>query len=258
MLTDYQRDGLELLHDAGRLAFTGPRGAGKTFEESLAILHFAETRNAARLDWAGLVLSGSWDQVRAYLWPEIRRLSQMADLDRLRRPKWRDEKELLRTELQLSHGRFTSGSPTRAALIEGLHAHHVLVVIDEAKSVADPVWDSLEGSFSNIGAASDDVGLLMAGSTPGAPAGRLYDLSKRKPGTEDWAHKKVTSTEVIAAGRMSQEWADQRRKQWGEKSWLFQNHVLGNFAAQDDQSLIPLAWIEDAVARWHILNGGGR
>jgi hypothetical protein len=50
---------------------------------------------------------------------------------------------------------------------------------------------------------------------------------------------------------MDAKWADQRKKQWGEKSALFQNHVLGEFATQDESSVIPLAWVEAAIDRFH-------
>ena len=60
----------------------------------------------------------------------------------------------------------------------------------------------------------------------------------------------VTLSEAIAAGRISKEWADQRRKQWGEKSAIYQNRVEGEFCASDEDGIIPLAWVEAANRRW--------
>ena len=40
-----------------------------------------------------------------------------------------------------------------------------------------------------------------------------------------------------------------RSREWGEDSVLYQTRVLGNFPTQEEDSLIPLAWIEAAVAR---------
>jgi hypothetical protein len=40
------------------------------------------------------------------------------------------------------------------------------------------------------------------------------------------------------------------KKQWGEKSAVYQNRVLGEFCATDQDSIIPLSWIEAANERW--------
>jgi hypothetical protein len=61
----------------------------------------------------------------------------------------------------------------------------------------------------------------------------------------------VTLEEAIAAGRISREWAEQRKKQWGENSALYQGRVLGNFHADEEDSVIPLSWVEAAQERWH-------
>jgi len=55
--------------------------------------------------------------------------------------------------------------------------------------------------------------------------------------------------EAIRSGRISEDWVEQRRKQWGETDRRFINRVLGNFAADEDASVIPLSWVERAVQR---------
>ena len=54
----------------------------------------------------------------------------------------------------------------------------------------------------------------------------------------------------MAAGRISQVWADQRALQWGRNSALYANRVLGEFHSADEDGVIPLGWIEAAVERW--------
>jgi len=65
----------------------------------------------------------------------------------------------------------------------------------------------------------------------------------------------VTLDEAIAAGRISRDWAEQRKKQWGETSSIYQNRVLGEFAKQSEDSVIPLSWVEQAVERWKVYMG---
>ena len=43
----------------------------------------------------------------------------------------------------------------------------------------------------------------------------------------------------------------------GTGSAIYQNRVLGEFHAGDEDSVIPLAWAEAAVARWHELEAAG-
>lgn len=93
--------------------------------------------------------------------------------------------------------------------------------------------------------------LALGISTPGAPNGRFYDIHARKAGLEDWKPIHVTLEQCIAAGRVSREWADQRARQWGESSAVYQNRVLGQFCTSDEDAVIPLAWVEAAADRWN-------
>jgi hypothetical protein len=120
----------------------------------------------------------------------------------------------------------------------------LLYVFDEAKTIVDGTWDAVEGAFASGSC------YWLAASTPGEPQGRFYDIHKRKPGTEDWNTRHITLNEAIAAGRVSREWAEQRKAQWGEQSAVFQNRVLGEFATSEEEGVIPLSWIEAANERW--------
>lgn len=92
--------------------------------------------------------------------------------------------------------------------------------------------------------------IALAISTPGDPQGRFYEIHMRKPGLEDWWVRHVTIDECIAAGRATPEFVEQRRRQWGELSAVFQNRVLGNFCESTEDTVIPLAWVEAANERW--------
>jgi hypothetical protein len=51
---------------------------------------------------------------------------------------------------------------------------------------------------------------------------------------------------MLAAGRQSVEGVEQRKKQWGERSAVYQNRVEGHCAASEEDSVIPLSWVEAA------------
>jgi hypothetical protein len=100
--------------------------------------------------------------------------------------------------------------------------------------------------------------LALAISTPGNPSGQFYDIMQRKSGFEHWKTKHITLDEAIIAGRINASWAEQMKKQWGEFSSQYQNRVLGNFAEESEESVIPLSWIEKAVDRWVEWHRAGR
>jgi hypothetical protein len=178
------------------------------------------------------------------LWPEIHKWATLLNWERLGRGPFDERTELSSMALRLKGGEAFAMSSRRADLIEGAHASELLFVFDEAKTIADPTWDSAEGAFS-IGNC-----YWLAFSTPGEPLGRFYDIQSRKPGYEDWWARHVTIEEAIAAKRISPEWVEARKLQWGEDSQVYQNRVLGEFAIASEDALIPLSYVEAANDRW--------
>ncbi|MFF3654821.1 hypothetical protein [Streptomyces olivochromogenes] len=133
-----------------------------------------------------------------------------------------------------------------------------MYLIDEAKIVPDGTWDAIEGAFSGGRDEGLPESFALAISTPGPPAGRFYEIHKRAPGLEDWYVRHVTLEEAIAVGRVSPQWAEQRAKQWGRGWAMYANRVLGEFHASDEDSVIPLAWVDAGIERWHEWDQAGR
>lgn len=243
-LTNYQTEVIYSLTDHGRVAVRGPHGLGKTCMAALLTLWFALTRDGE--DWKAISTASAWRQLSKYLWPEIHKWSGRLKWDVIGRRKFSERNELFTLSLKLKTGEAFAVSSDDPGLVEGAHADHVLLIIDEGKSVPSPIWDAFEGLLAGGGEV-----LALAISTPGAPTGRFYDIHCRKVGLEDWNPIHVTLDQCIAAGRVSQEWADQRARQWGEASAVYQNRVLGQFCTSDDDAVIPLSWVEAAVNRWN-------
>lgn len=165
--------------------------------------------------------------------------------------------ELLNLNLRLRNGALSAAACTTPALIEGAHADSLLFIYDESKAIPPGTFDACEGAFSTAGEGGTEA-FALALSTPGAPQGRFYDICKHKPGYEDWHPVHVTLDDAMAAGRITAEWAEQRARQWGESSAIYQNRVLGEFYASDEDSVIPLAWAEAAVERWRAWEAAGK
>ena len=250
-LTAYQENVFGELSARKRVAVRGPHGLGKTMLASITVLWFATTREAAGVDWKVITTASAWRHLQNFLWPEVTRWARRIRWDALGRAPFSELTELLTLNLKLHHGAASAVASNKAELIEGAHADSLLYLIDEAKIVPNDTWDAIEGAFS--GGRTDGLpeAFALAISTPGPPAGRFYDIHSRKPGLEDWWTRHVTLDEAITAGRISPDWAQQRARQWGRDSALYANRVLGEFHASDEDSVIPLAWVEAAVERWH-------
>jgi hypothetical protein len=238
----YQDEIFAALDQYLRVAVRGPHGIGKTMIAALAVLHFALTRDGE--DWKTPTTASAFRQLSKFLWPEIHKWSRRLKWDKILREQFSPQSELLTLNLKLSTGEAFAVASSNYELIEGAHADTLLYVFDEAKAIANDVFDTAEGAFAH------GECFALAISTPGSPAGRFYDIHTRKPGLEAWWVRHVTLSEAIEAGRISKAWAEDKKRLWGENSAVYHNRVLGDFHDSDEDGLIPLAWIEAANERW--------
>ena len=247
-ITNYQIRILDELVDRRRIAVRGPHGIGKSAIASMAILWFSLTRDTE--DWKIPTTASAHQQLTRYLWPEVAKWRKRLRWSIIGRDPFVEGKEALQRELKLDTGRAFPIASTRPEEMEGSHADQQLFIFDEAKIIQEETFDALEGAFSGAWGNTDREAYAIAISTPGVPSGRFYDIHSHKAGYEDWYTMHVTLEDAIEAGRIPKEWADQRKRQWGENSALYMNRVLGEFCPDDENGVIPLAWIEAANMRW--------
>ena len=241
---EYQGEGLSVLQLFKRFCLRSPHGVGKTGMVAWAILWFALVHDGTD-DWKIPITASAWRQLTHFLWPEVRKWARRLRWDLIGREPFDDRFEMQTYGLKMSTGEAFTMASDNPELIEGAHAAKLLYVFDESKIIPPETWNSAEGASS-----TGDVWWLAV-STPGEPGGRFYDIQTHKAGYEDWHVRHVTLREAIRAGRMSQKWADDRKRQWGEKSAAYQNRVLGEFASSEEDGVIPLSWIEGANERWY-------
>lgn len=248
-LAPYQKTILAAVVIYRKVAVCGPHGLGKTFIAACIVLWILYVYQD---DVKAITTASVWRQVEKFLWPEIRRLARQLD--------WGDEKPRV---LDLSI-KFPNRAKEAFAvvsddpqLIEGAHAQTLVYIFDESKAIADDTFDAVEGAFSGAGPDTDAEAFALAFSTPGDTSGRFYDIFQRKPGLQDWHTIYVELDECIQAGRVSREWAENRKLQWGEDSAIYQNRVAGKFSSTGEDSVIPLRHVELANERWYAANGKG-
>jgi hypothetical protein len=242
----YQDEILSFFPKHRRVCVRGPHGLGKTALISWQTLWFALTRDGE--DWKAPTTASAWRQLSKFLWPEIHKWARRLNWAKLERLPFKDKQELLDLSLKLSTGEAFALASDNSSMIEGAHAQNLLYVFDESKEIPPQTWDSAEGAFAN----GDTY--WLAYSTPGEPLGRFYEIQSCRPGYQDWKVRHVTLDECIKAGRISPQWVEDRKAQWGEESAVYQNRVMGEFASSDEDGVIPLAWVEQANQRWQEWN----
>lgn len=249
--TPYQAAVITGLVEYGRVALYGPRGLGKT-----AV--------GAWLTWWGVLTAedvkvpttaSAWRQLQKYLWPEIHKWHYKLQWNKLGIPPLSRNRQLKTTEIELSKmSTAFAVASNDYNKIEGAHAkNRVFCIFDESKAIVDSTFNSIEGAF-----AQTEQPLALAMSTPGPKLGRFYDICTKKDGYEDWHVIHVSMEDAITAKRMDPKWAAQRKKQWGEDSAIYRNHVQGEFASDAEQTVIPIHFVELAEARWDYIMKEGK
>lgn len=248
-LAPYQKDVLEAIPREKRVSVRAPRGAGKSLCAAAIVHWFALTRDGVT-DWKIVTTAGGLRQLVKFLWPEIHRISRRIKWIEVGRSPYNTRTELFKHALELKTGQAFAANSDNPALIEGAHAESILYILDEAKIIPDEVFDAIEGSFSGSGEDTNREAFVFMISTPGPPEGRFYQIQSRKPGYEDWYSYHITVEQAVEAGRLSRDWVEKRRAQWGENSPLFLNHVLGQFYDTEQEGVIPLQWVLNATERY--------
>lgn len=243
--TKYQDEIMAALPKYHRVSARGGRGFGKSALCSWLILWFALTRDGE--DWKVPTTAGAWRQLIKFLWPEVHKWARRLNWNKIPRPPFDTRTELLSQNLKLWTGEAFASSSDKQDLIEGAHADYLLYILDECKVIPDKVFDSVEGSLTGGGFTNNTrEAFVIAVSTPGDRIGRFFDIQRHGPGYDDWWVRHVKLEEVIEAGILPQGWVEQRKKQWGVGSPVFQSQVLGEFPEQGSDMLINLSWVEAA------------
>ena len=180
-------------------------------------------------------------QVRHVLWREIRRLhGNSAELLGGR---------MFSTRFEVAHDRFALGLSTdEADQFQGFHSPNMLVVVDEAEGVAEPIYDAIEAVMT-----TSNCKLMLIGN-PTSDSGtfrRAFHEDRRmfhNITISALESPNVEQQEVVIPGLTTGEWVAERRTMWGEGSPMYQARVLGQFCDHPQESLIPLSKIEQAIS----------
>ncbi|MEA2000167.1 MAG: hypothetical protein U9N61_12710, partial [Euryarchaeota archaeon] len=126
----------------------------------------------------------------------------------------------------------------QAETLAGFHGDHLLIVVDEASGVNDPVFIPLEGAMTQ----EDNRCLLIGNMTKNA--GYFYDSHYHVDIRKKWDKLHWDSREST---NVSPEMVQYFIDKYGKDSSIFAVRVAGDPPHADDQCLIPLAWSMQCV-----------
>lgn len=232
-----------------KIAVRGPHGLGKSVLASLFILWGGSVSSDCKIP----TTASAWRQLEKFLWPEVHKWYGHVNWKMVAETGGPSGIRLLNLECHFGpqSAAFAIASD-KPETIEGVHAKRVIYIFDESKIIPAGIWESAEGAFSTPG---DHLHIAL--STPGDTSGVFYSICSRASGYEGWAPVHVTLREAVRAGRIKLSWAREKRRQWGRDSVAYQTRVWGNFATDSPDAVIPLKWVEMAVARWYAWQESG-
>jgi phage terminase large subunit len=228
----YQAEILDRMAPPGKYALCWANAAGKTTVAALFVLWFLDCFPGGKV----VTTAASAQQLSEQLWTEIRRVYRLSH-DTIIRPE-----DLRKTAITVDVDWFAIGRAAhREETFEGVHGEYVLLVIDEAKGVPAAVFDAgrriLRGGTGHY--------WWLCVSSPGGPSGPFYDLVEGKAASQ-WT---VSRLSAYGTERMPLAQIEEDAESLGEEAPLFASMVLGQFPRDDEDALIPRAWVAAAVNR---------
>lgn len=135
---------------------------------------------------------------------------------------------------------FRTSRPETPEALQGIHADHVLLIVDEASGIHEKVFEAAQGSMSGHNAIT-----ILAGN-PVRGSGLFYDTHRKPEVMRRWyrIHVSCLDTDLVTSD-FPQMIADQ----YGEDSNVYRVRVLGEFPAADDDTVIPLELADSALNR---------
>lgn len=131
-----------------------------------------------------------------------------------------------------------TSSAERPEALAGIHSENVLIIVDEASAVPEPVFEAAAGSMSGHAATTILIG------NPTRNTGLFFKTHHQLSG--DW---KTMHVSCLDNRLVSKDFVSQIASTYGEGSNAYRVRVLGEFALKDDDSLIPAELVDAAMDR---------
>lgn len=213
-------------------------GVGKSTVDSWAILWFLTTRIPCKVPCTAPTLH----QLRDVLWAELavwhsRLILPLQEQIALRSSD-QDMRIFWRAIPNEAFGCARTGRRESPEALQGFHSENLLFVIDECSGVDESVFEVAQGALSTEGAK-----VLMT-SNPTRTTGTFHSSQ-----TTLKDRYKTHTVSCLDSPRVSKQYADDVAAVYGNDSNVYRVRVLGLFPTSEDDVVIPLYLLEDAIDR---------
>lgn len=219
--------------DSPRHSIRAGHGVGKGVLLSILALWFVATHYDSKC----VLTANSQDQLRDNNWSELRKWHRHLPEPLRNQLEVHEERIMLKVEPEMAFVVRRTASRNNPEALQGIHAKYVLYLIDEASGIPDIVFEVAQGSLSTHGA------MAVMTSNPTRGSGYFYDTHHRL--RNRWKCWTVNCEDVPRASGHIQDVIDS----YGRGSNKYRVRVQGEFPTADDDTVIPLAWVQGAIGR---------
>jgi hypothetical protein len=213
-----------------RTAVKSCHGIGKSHVASRAAAWWLDTHAPG----TAFVVSTAptFPQVQAILWRYIGQAHRKGGLiGRVNQTSWFYDTEII------GYGR--KPADYNESAFQGIHAKHVLVILDEACGIPVQLWVAADALTTNIGCR------ILAIGNPDNPATQFKHVTDSRLWhtitISAFDSPNLTGEDVpaeLAELLISREWVEEKLEEWGEDSPLYLSKVLGQFPKDDPGKVI--------------------
>jgi phage terminase large subunit len=234
-IEDWQLDTIRDL-DRGetKISIRSGHGVGKTALCSWLALHFLLFRDDVKV----IVTSPSFKQLTDGLIPEITKwISRMPEWMQIQVDVTQD-RVVRKPSTKNNFISFRTARKENPEALQGIHAAHVLIIVDEASGVDEVVYEAGQGALSTPGALCVLIG------NPTRPYGFFH---KTQTVLRDlWLCKRVSCED---SSRVDRKYIEAQARTYGIDSREYKVRVLGDFPEAGADTVIPRSYVESAIGR---------
>ena len=216
-------------------------GPGKTFFMAAVIIWFHFSYKSLSPATAPTI-----KQLKNRLWPNIRKIQGMGS------PFWRKAFEVRTTDCVWYNDPDWKCAAETGATPENLQGYHpietaLFVGVDEASGVDEEMFPVIASALS-VG----EILILLLIGNPTKIQGTFAD-SHLKPKVSQYYYQ--IHVDLAKTSRVSRQWVTEMVDKYGADSPVVRVRCYGEFAAEDENQLISLEWLEAARNRTYTPDG---
>lgn len=135
---------------------------------------------------------------------------------------------------------FKTASKEKPEALQGLHADHVMALVDEASGVDDAVFDPLRGATGRLSTR------IAFTSNPTRATGRFHQTQTHSAYRERWTRLVFNSWD---SPHSPKDYLEELKEEYGEHSDMYRVRVLGEFPSASPTQLIPTDLVNECMGR---------